>query len=386
MQKLKGILLGILALTLSQSIFAQPTPAPTPTPKPTPGFQEGISGLRVEQAFTVSFNKGTQTGNYYQRITYKGKPVSQQGTTPKYIDPTNQFLATSDTTTTADANKFQLNFITGNGALKQETFNANGLNTFSLRPLNLPKTLDPITRLSGTLDGKQLNFAMGIEGPSQHPINGVANWIRFGANIERQWRDKSVGKSLTSGLVTARGFLGKANWEKTRVMTFSLQDLNKYIGDITKLEPYIRQDEEPNTGNIDIDSLISDIATRKPDAEGNVKFNGVVLWNFKNNTVTFPNQISNVYTQFLQYKYDSFQKGFAYKSDSMTWVEGDAWYRFAGTKNENTRGLIAIVSTKYIPLSREQRSFIQFRYEYGYDRAAPTTLLNRLSLGAGLNF
>jgi hypothetical protein len=350
------VLLGISPQGCSQET-TPPAGNPTEQPPTSP-----LEGLQVTEG--ILFNlEGTRKTSEFHRVLYKGQMLSERGEAPKNADTTHTFV--KDKPEEATSPRVLLDFTHGAGNVTQDTLNALGVDTFPLPTLAL-YPFHTVTRLAGTLDGKQVNAALGIEAPALHFLTGAANWLILGATFDQQWKK---GADTQNGQLTYRLFLGHARWVRFTRTPFTWEDVLRAAPTKLDLLKFNPSASPPTTGIAELDRFL------------------IVQAGFIGPPPGKDPATEDEYLAFIRDGYDRYARGYSLEPGQAFWVESDGWYTVAGKPNgKRFKPLVAVVTTLYGNLNKRSRSSVQLRYEYGYDRTSPTTRLHRVMLNAGLVF
>jgi hypothetical protein len=383
----RTITLAVLAtLCVTSASFAQQDSSP-------------IAGLQVHQGVRADFTAKNKFGlQSYRKITYRGNMIDEQGKKLAPLEINKEFALTG----TSFTPEFLLDFETGEGNIKQETLNLYGINTIRV-PKVLFKGLNSISRLSGTMDGKQTYLGFGLETKPLHPasgkgINHFANWLYVGVNAEQWWRDPSIGSNETLATANYRFFLGKGTFsqrdESGLEATLEMEKVDEYvktwsfkqiksIGDKTLEE--LKTELKDNMRADRLFNFCNDVTAdpNDPALGGNLNRFDPYKQCRENPNIEFKDILRQKYVEKQKYK----NMGNRFQLASKLRLESEGSYALSSKQaNRRLRSILALTYTGSFGQKSSGAPSFDFRYENGYDRAAPKTQVNRLTASVTFNF
>ena len=329
-----------------------------------------INGAKLD----LGYQRGLDDANanqFYYRLEYRGKLLKQEGTPISAAAPNSPPPAPEAFKPTGDTNNLVLNLERG----------AANLGGGFLDILSLPvefksgalQDLRGVLRASGTLDGKQLNLAAGLEGPPFHPLAGVnkqtkcsiTNWLIFGLAGQAHYGGEDAGKQQQNLAATYRFFVGRGfDWVRSK-----------------KLDPALRAQIMAKAPNL----VAAKGFLATPEGRSSDKKSAPVAYDYiyqASEAVTDEEYLGKI---------DQLLKAETSPPDqpsSALWVEGAGWYNTTGRLGDEPRysSLLAATATWWPQPQEGGKQRVALRYELGRERAAPEVRLNRLILSISAAF
>lgn len=355
-----GVFLGFFGSSVANAQAAPPQPAPV---------LQLWNGLSVKAGLSYGFDAHDKHG--YYSVTYRGNPIASNGKETVAADASGKFAIDKADKTSSTAPGFQMDVFSSPGKLTGDLFDLLNVHEFGFKPVQLGPDWRGQSELAGDLDFHQLSGAIGIEHmplhlqdigliPTDKP-NSLANWLLPGLMVSGQ-----KGGSETA-IVTYRAFLGKSEgWKPSRSkqVPFEVDALLGKYPTFDDLSAAVRGLPASNSHTMQENFMIFEAHSGQ--------------WN----KVPAP-----AYAETIRKDYKAYTDPYLKEPSWAYWLEGKGWWTVSGDpQGPAFKPLTAAVLTFWSDSGQHSRSQLQFRYEYGYDRADPKTKLNRGLVTVGLNF
>jgi hypothetical protein len=373
--------LAVLAasVTILSGVVGKPAAAQSDIPDAIKAAQTNstslLDGLQVKASAVYGKSGGAWKFSEAHEIILRGQTLDKKGEAVKNTDALAQFDFIKSAPEKAARNGFILDLASGSGAVDHSLINFLGKDKFSLPKIPVGKQFSAVTRLDGQLNGKEVNFAYGLEGPSWDvPIGknapGRSAWFLPGVALTHNYlRD---GKDKTSGQLTGRLFFGTMKTGLLRPgLPFTIDDVFREAGDFTELQKF---EPKPNPDG-------TKPTPKKTDTPE------LTAW-LKRLVTVFDGVPTSQYRAEMEAAFNLANRGRKIAPSRAFWVESDAWYTFAGDpEGRRFDGLLALVGTQYFGYKEDgSRSSFEVRGEYGHDRADLTEDLVRVRAGVSHTF
>lgn len=232
--------------------------------------------------------------------------------------------------------------------------------------------------VSGTLNGEEINYALGLNTDSFHPLNILrlndnhtyTNFIVFGADAERQSNSQEstsgvssnpvIGLTQNEGIATYNAYFG---FPLTKWLAFNSTDSTTYNSVIaiapdlnTALTKY-----KSLRDNTDLPSRIVVGIVEQQLAKSTIAGSDSAAWDKE--VVAYEGYHNFAVNQYIPLAFE---------------VQSSGWYTLSGDPlGSKAKVMFAADLVHYFPINGQLGS-IQVRYENGYTEAAPEVRIDRL--------
>lgn len=406
--KIKLMPVVFLSLVLAGTSNAQeppPTPAPTATPAAAQGAateqgaaaaqgaaaEQGAAAATSQDILTWKIYSGLQTQfrrprstDFTYRVRYKDEPIGKQGEDLSFLDVTGEFgkPGLEEETDTSD---LLINFEQGEGVSESgllDFLNVNEGFPFKFKPLK-SYPFRTATQAGANIKAKTYSVALGIETPSfklsQIGIGDgttLSNWLTFGLAANQKWRPAAAGGDKFSGIVTYRGFIGKAwGFRQVKELGFTLEQV---LDSQTGIAPTFQKLQEWVAAN-PMGPNPSELVVFLHSAEADQDFIDA-----ENNPPT-----DNAYMARVTRRFKGLLSS-TYERDPSLAIhfESAGWYNLSRVPNEKQLNSgTSLALTKWFSAGKTvPRSSVQARLDYGRAFSNATQPQRTASVVFGLNF
>ncbi len=330
-------------------------------------YAQSTATFEINAGYTDSFIKGVNSQSYFN-LRLRGMDLITQGTKPQFA--THLDLAGDQTQKPTNTDWLI--------SLENGSLSSGGLlKAIVGKKLDLPvfTNLRGSAYFGGSKDFRNLTYAVGLETP-QYPVplfSGlpqVANWLAVGVQAQRS--DTNSGASHTdTGVLTVRAFVGKnlgVPSIKSREARVPKAQVDKLVAGYLKLAPSAAEGKKIADGphSSGAESIIAEAFQEgvggNPDAS-------LQDWKAALAKVVTSDVAEDLATPVVA-----------------LFSEYSGYSTFAGkVVGDKAKGLFTASADWWLVPARDDM-FLRFRYENGFERAAPTERKNHLIITLGFNF
>jgi hypothetical protein len=375
---LLGAVLAALSLAIGSAALAQGAAKEERLPL-------GFDKLEIEGGYKADYVEGRKSEGWY-RLTYKGKPVAERGTSLPFTETVLLDAPKADLKVSDDTD-LVLRFEDGTLGLAGGLFDMSGVRPISftgLEGLNLRGT----AFVAADNSFKQVQFGAGLQTePMRVPgLAGreVANWIVLGVNAQR--RDSTDAAADNSfAAATYRAFVGKAfGWRtpaKQQIEALARRLADAYLRDApTMTEALAKKTQIDNDKNSGTEQRRFARAVTAARLEIRRK-----LLDTKRTEMS-EEEMTAIWTSAAREFEEGAIEAISLRPTVAVYAELSGWYEFRGGGTSSRSKSLFTLSADYWFLPGRDDVFLRVRYENGHERGAPDMRKNQLLTSVALRF